>query len=395
MLITLRYHLKIATPPIQRKMTKKLIGLALFALTLVSLGWAWYSKSDGIVIDNAFVSSRVLHIVARNDGVVSEVNVVRGQSVKKGQILMLAGHTENELQMNIAAEKLKAALNEEDKACKNQKILHLELNRASLRLMHAQSELERSQRLVADNFISSQALDQKRSQMAEAFAEVKIASGQLEKSVTTNRTPVLERPLVRQLINELQSTYYSLHESKIEAPFDGYVYDIRTYAGKYVEKGEALLVLVPKESQLIEANVLESEVAQIRPGLAVSVRSDVRRNSELKGFVESIVPSVAAAFSAIPRNNIDSNWIKTSQRVPVLIRVNDGSMLPVGSSVKVTVLPHAEPYRVARSMSGPDSGSDRDTDWKREFQKYLDRILRDKYVKPHLNARFNCAAAAS
>jgi membrane fusion protein (multidrug efflux system) len=73
--------------------------------------------------------------------------------------------------------------------------------------------------------------------------------------------------------------------------------------------------------------------------MKVEIISDVHKGISLKGHIHSIVPSTAASFSPIPRNNMDSNWIKVSQRIPVLVEIDekDKSLLPIGSSSKLHV----------------------------------------------------------
>lgn len=152
---------------------------------------------------------------------------------------------------------------------------------------------------------------------------------------------VLQRARVQLAIARLQGAFHQAGTSEVTAPYDGYVYDVLAYPGRPVRKGEDLLVLIPKEPPWVEANVLESDIARLAPGTAVEVIPDTG-GGKLKypGLIQSVVPAVAAVFSPLPRNNLDSNWIRTTQRIPVLISFTmppGDAQLPLGASVRVVI----------------------------------------------------------
>jgi hypothetical protein len=74
--------------------------------------------------------------------------------------------------------------------------------------------------------------------------------------------------------------------------------------------------------------------------------------------VHAIVPSTAASLSGVPRRNTDSNWIKVSQRVPVLISFDEADRdrvrrLPTDSSVTVRL----KEERVYGAAAAPSAGA--------------------------------------
>jgi membrane fusion protein (multidrug efflux system) len=123
----------------------------------------------------------------------------------------------------------------------------------------------------------------------------------------------------------------------------------------------------------------------------VTVVPDVGGGKRIySGIIQSIVPSVAATFSQLPRNNLDSNWIKTSQRIPVLITLapptGDVAPLPLGSSVKVIIdvrqaavlgaapaQPQAQAQRSAYRPAAAEPAIEHDLS--RRYAAYLREIL--------------------
>jgi len=161
---------------------------------------------------------------------------------------------------------------------------------------------------------------------------------------------------------------------------------VLVYPGRYVKKAENLLILIPKEEQVIEANVLESEISLISPGTAVMVVPDVGGGKRrFSGVVQSIVPAVAATFSPLPRNNLDSNWIKTTQRIPILITLAPSSEktseLPLGSSVKVFVdISGSSRGELAARLPAPAPAVfSPGQDLADRFEDYLQLVLREYY----------------
>jgi multidrug resistance efflux pump len=319
----------------------KKIFFALFATALVVAGYGVASRDSGkLTLDNAYVSGRVLKISATADGVVDAYAVRRADQVVKGQRLFSISDNENDAKLLEYREALLAAIDEKIPSC-------------------------------ADFLPAQTAPGQ--------------ANAKAERSPVKKRPAVLQRARVQPAIAQLRGAFYRAAESEIKSPVDGYVYDVLVYPGRYVKKGENLLILIPREEPVIEANVLESEISLISPGTAVTVVPDVGGGKlRFSGAVQSIVPSVAATFSPLPRNNLDSNWIKTTQRIPILITLAPSSgktgELPLGSSVKVIIdVAAAGSSRGERAAKAPAPVPvlSPERDLRSEFEDYLQAVLRE------------------
>jgi multidrug resistance efflux pump len=169
--------------------------------------------------------------------------------------------------------------------------------------------------------------------------------------------------------------------NELRAPFDGYVYEVLGFPSAYARAGESQVVFVPSERPTVEANVLESELKFIKPGLRVTIVPDASKEREsIEAYIHSIVPSSAATFSKLPRNNVDSNWIKVSQRVPVLISLLDSKskteLLPIGTSVTVLIpkeYTSADLVNVAKTKAAREIVPN--TFWVSEYKKKLEQIV--------------------
>ncbi len=344
--------------------------------------------ADVITLDNAYVSGRVLKISASTDGTVQTYAARRAAYVRKGERLFNIGDIDNAARLKEYRELLRIAIEDELQACREVASARTSLDRAHTNAGFVDGNLQRVKSLEQVGMMTREMLEKRQLEVAMSTLDTTAAQLELARSADKNRLPVLQRPKVQHAVAKLQAAFNQAYAADVLAPADGYIYELLTYTGQYVEKGDKLMVLIPKEEQVIEANVLESDIAAIASGNQVTVVPDVGNGKQTySGVIQSIVPSVAATFSQLPRNNLDSNWIKTSQRIPVLITLaaptGDSAPLPLGSSVKVTVkigqparrdaaAPARRPVAVAAAASAEEN---MEQQLARRFAGYLGQVM--------------------
>ena len=88
--------------------------------------------------------------------------------------------------------------------------------------------------------------------------------------------------------------------------------------GNYVQPGQALLALVPKDVW-VTANFKETQLTYMHPGQPVELNVDAYPDQKFKGKVDSLQAGTGARFSLLPPENAVGNYVKVVQRVPVKI----------------------------------------------------------------------------
>jgi membrane fusion protein (multidrug efflux system) len=88
------------------------------------------------------------------------------------------------------------------------------------------------------------------------------------------------------------------------------------------------MTLVPLEHLWVEANLLETELEQIRPGQQAEITVDFYGKSNVyHGTVEGLVPGTGSVFALLPPNNAVGNFIHIVERVPVRIGLQKDEIL--------------------------------------------------------------------
>lgn len=338
------------------------------------------NNARDLEITNAFVSGQILKISATRNGVARNLKVRKGDRVQQGDLLFSIAAPEDS-NIDLMTEHLRAAISEELDKCMEMSVAETELSRQSLELEYAENQKKSFNILSRSNAIPRNQVDSNKLAVDVLSASLEQARRNLEYKRHLNRVPIMQRSSTRLAAEQLRGGYLKRDLGNIYAPFSGYIYEVLVYPGGYVEAGQDSIVLVPDTELVIEANVLETQLAEFKSGTAVRIIPDtLGASATLKGVIHSITPAVSAAFSPFPRNNSDSTWIKVSQRVPVLIKVEDvgdrKATLPLGSSVKVIVSeqaptgPHKPP-----SEAKPAASPAQENAWEAQYEEKVRTVF--------------------
>jgi membrane fusion protein (multidrug efflux system) len=279
-----------------KKKALTIFGAVVAIGLIVGLAYNSYRKSH-IDTDDAFIEGNIFTISARVSGNVKTVAVSDNQLVKRGDILV-------ELDPADYQSKVSAAR------------ANLDLQRANLR--YAERERKRAEALFDKEVSSQERLDKSVSAHEIAQAQVTLAEEQLRQA-------------------ELNLSY-----TTITAPGDGYVTRKSAQVGNHVQPGQPLMAVVALDDLWVIANFKETELTSIHPGQPVRIKVDSYPGTTFQGSVDSIMAGTGVSFSLFPAENATGNYVKVVQRVPVKIKLDEGTdrdhVLRIGMSVVPTVL---------------------------------------------------------
>ncbi len=278
--------------------------------------------------DDAFIGGHVTFVAPRVPGQVLRLLIRDNQEVGAGDLLIeldardfqarvaqakadveAARHRLLEAKAQVDADEAKAGQNEAAVAA------------AEAGARRAEADLKRYQSVESRAVSRSQldlAVAQARSTGAElevARDKVKAAQAQVALSRAAVETAAAQ---VQQAEARLEQAELDLSYTRITAPVTGRVTHRTVEPGAYVQTGQSLLALVPREVW-VTANFKETQLTHMRAGQPVTIRVDAYPGRRYRGKVDSIQAGTGARFSLLPPENAVGNYVKVVQRVPVKI----------------------------------------------------------------------------
>lgn len=325
-------------------------GIAILGVLVILYAWQlWPFTSSVQSTENAYVRGQITFISPQVSGYLTAVNVVDLQPVKKGQLLMTIDDRIYRQRVHQAQAQLamkQAALNNNVQQRRSAEAT-IASNKAALENAKAQAlkggfDLKRVENLAADGSLSVRERDAARAANTQAQAQVRQAEAQLAVAQQNLQTVIVNRASlegdVASARASLELAEIDLSNTRIVAPDAGQLGQLSVRKGTYVTAGTRLTSVVP-ETKWVIANMKETQMANIRPGLPVNFRVDALNGKRFNGSVEYISPAAGSEFSAISPDNATGNFVKIAQRIPVRIRIESDEMreLRPGMSVEVNI----------------------------------------------------------
>ncbi|MFN2098205.1 HlyD family secretion protein [Pantoea agglomerans] len=331
-------------------------GIVVIGVLVILYAWQLWPFTSAIQsTENAYVRGQVTFISPQVNGYLTSVEVIDLQPVKKGQLLMTIDDRIYRQRVHQAQAQLamkQAALNNNLQQRRSAEAT-IQSNKAALENAKAQAlksgfDLKRVENLTADGSLSVRERDAARAADAQTQAQVRQAAAQIAVAQQNLQTVIVNRDALKGDVDSaraaLELAEIDLANTRITAPDDGQLGQLAVRTGAYVTAGTRLTSVVPNHKWII-ANLKETQLANIRPGLPVTIRVDALDGKRFTGQVEFISPAAGSEFSAISPDNATGNFVKIAQRIPVRIRINEQDMhqLRPGMSVEVNIDTAAQP----------------------------------------------------
>ncbi|WEI17112.1 HlyD family efflux transporter periplasmic adaptor subunit [Acinetobacter proteolyticus] len=352
---------------------KKFLGF--FALILILAAilygiWALFFNHS-VSTDNAYVGAETAQITSMVSGQVAEVLVKETQQVKQGDVLVRIDERDAKIQLAQAQAELAKAQRQYKQSQANSSSLNSqvvvrndEITSAQAQVTKAQAdydraalELNRRNELAASGAISKEELSKAQSTVSTAKASLDLAQAGLAQATSSRKaaesTYAANEALI-QGVNEastpdvlvakahVEQAALDLERTVIRAPVDGVIARRNIQIGQRVAPGTVMMSVVPVSALYVDANYKESQLAKVKAGQKVTLRSDLYGDDVVyHGVVQGFSGGTGAAFALIPAQNATGNWIKVVQRLPVRISLDPKELaqhpLRVGLSMQADI----------------------------------------------------------
>lgn len=313
-----------------RQRRRRLIAVTTVILLacLAYFGRWWYLNRDWVTTDDAFVTGHLISVNAQTEGTVVDILAEDTQRVRQGQVLVRLDGVRARIDLQQAEAELAETLR--NIATLNASIDTLQQRIVARRAALAQvrHDLHRYQQAAREGAVAEQQVQNARDRIRELQAD--IAAINAEKSGVEAQmlgASVERHPAVEKAKSRLRRAYLAYHRRNIVAPVSGFIAKRKVQVGDLVAAGAPLMVVVPLDDLWIEANFLETQIADIRPGQTAEIRIDAYGDEFLyHGRVLGLTPGTGSSFALLPTDNSSGNFIHIAERVPVRIALDTGEL---------------------------------------------------------------------
>ncbi|MCB1853919.1 MAG: HlyD family secretion protein [Halieaceae bacterium] len=312
------------------------------AVALAVAAWRLYGGAS-VDTENAYIKADKISLSAEVGGIIIDVPVTANQPVKRGDLLVAL----DDYAFRLAVAEAEGHLGQVRNQLLSRRADYAEAEAA---LDQARRDADFYQRQLARNekmgslAVSEAAVDESRQELARAKSRIAIN----EQKLTSLRAelgggidvPLEEQADLKVAQAQLDRARYQLSRTRIIAPEDGIVASSLPKVGELAHNGLTLISMVSTESLWVEANLKETQLENIHPGLRAQVEVDAYPGHAWLAEVESLSPASGSEFALIPAQNASGNWVKVVQRVPVRLRLlqpDKGPLLRSGLSAEVSI----------------------------------------------------------
>ncbi len=322
--------------------------------------------------DDAFIAGHVVAVAPRVAGQVSAVHVLDNELVRSNELLVeldpsdyaatlgqkqaaqdseesdfkaaLAGY--NLMKVKVTTAEADARKTKDD------------ADSAAATAARAKADFTRAKKLIQQNTISQEEYDRFKAAADEAQADLESAQAKAESDDSKVNEAHAQQEAARaeadavfaqlnESKTEVDSAQLNLSYTKIFAPCDGLVTRKQVEPGDYLQRGQTIFSIVPKDVW-VTANFKESQLRNMTPGQKALVSIDALGGRAFRAHVDSVQAGSGAVFSLLPPENAVGNYVKVVQRVPVKIVFDEA--LPtnktIGPGLSVTPVVFTSSFKV-------------------------------------------------
>lgn len=320
------------------KRTKKIVNNIIVIAIIVS-GLIWVCSKflhlgNVEYTDNAQIRRNIVPVNSRVQGYIEKVCFDDFQPVHKGDTLVVIENSEYKLKEAQAKANYQKTLMENtametaiSTTANNLTVSDANIEELRVRLRQAETDFRRYEQLYAQKAVTRQQYDNRKADFEATKAKYEMLVRQ-KKSTSLTKDEQTQRLEQNQTNIDVAKAAHNLAQLNLSytvilAPCDGVTSRKAIQEGQLIQPGQTLLSLVETNNVWVVANYKETQTANIREGMPVSIKVDAVPGIVYHGIVATLSNATGAQYSIIPQDNSAGNFVKIEQRVPVKINFTD------------------------------------------------------------------------
>ena len=353
---------------------KTVLIIILLVVAFGGFGVWWWITAGYVSTDDARIKADIVAVSAEMTAKIESLTKREGDRVARDEVLATLDRKELEIQIRQAEAELdrlrsraqqeageielhEARQKEEvEKAEAALRASRYNYDDARAHAVQAKDDWRRSQKLFEKKFVPEQELDraktvlrQSEAQMAALEEKIKEGESLLDLArIKARESAIMQAELkarnaeVRRAEAVLADLRRKLELTVIRSPVSGVVVKKSANRGEVTQIGEPIYMIVDSSRFWVEANIEETEIRFVQPGRSVTIQVDSYPDREFLGEVIEVGGATVSEFSLFNPQKLTGQFIKSTQRLPVKISVdNKDGLLKVGMLVVVRIKKHS------------------------------------------------------
>ena len=385
-----------------RRILGRLLGTGIVvgtAVVVVVSVLQWQTRPQ---TDDATVRANFVGIAPQVNGHIVELHVRDNQQVQEGELLFLIDPRPYEIALeraratlaltrkevdglkdnaatavagvSKAESQLNASAAEITRRAMDQVVADGEVARLQAQFQRAEDHLQRLEPLLPQQFVTTDSVEQARTQRDAARAALDEAQARKRAAVAALVTTRAqhgatesalhqarsERSRAENAIGEIEGSNariaaaeaavhaaeLDLTYCRVRAPFTGLVVNMNISNGAFARAGVEVFTLVDTRTWYVVANFRETQLRHIPAGAPVDLYLQSQPDKHFWGTVVglgwAVLPENGTSVNGLPRVERSLDWIRLAARFPMRIKVeNPDDSFRIGASAVATVQGHA------------------------------------------------------
>ncbi len=336
-----------------RRLMRSIVVLSIVVICLGFTGkwaldeWSKVTETDArIKTDQIAISSRI-------EGWVVKIPIKEGDNINTGDLLLEIDSRKAKLKLKeldskllaIEARRQKILLETQmvDSLTKSRQeaaLSRLKASEVAVKASREQRQLslisfERAKRLIKNQAIPEQRLDQAKLEYSQSDERYQIAKADLLAAKADVREAAANRQKIKinkslldelkyseaQIISEREQRILDIKDRHILSPIQGVVSRKFINEGEYLRRGQRLMLIHDPRNIWVEANIKETELRHLTLGMPVRISVDAFPDKMFIGQIENLGQAATGEFALLPNPNPSGNFTKITQRLPIRIGI--------------------------------------------------------------------------
>ena len=337
----------------------------LIVLLLILLSLVWYLLADRFTpyTSQARIQGYVVGVAPKVAGLVTNVWVKNNQEVQQGDRLFEIDPSQYRIALQRAESDLQNARNQVGAGSAGIESARANLRSALANELKAQQDASRQERLHREDpgTISVRRLEIARATLEQAKANVQKAEAEIQRAIEQAGGEEDDNAILKSAMSAVDKAALDLGNTVVKAASRGMITDLRADVGQYANAGAPVMTLIAIHDVWIDAQFTENNLAHLRTGSPVELVLDAVPGEVFAGRIRSIGLGVSDGQAPPPpgqlptiQNNRD--WLRQSQRFPVIIEFEPGQAERLRDHVRVggqvDVIAYSDGHGLLRFLGG-------------------------------------------